>query len=64
LPMTGQRDSSSGGLPNVGTRGDYWSSTVSSASSRRLYFYSSNALMGTIARAAGRAVRCIQDIPD
>ena len=61
LPMAGYRGRSSGSLRNAGTDGNYWSSTVSSASSRYLGFNSSNANMGTGYRAGGSAVRCLKE---
>ncbi len=62
LPMAGHRGSSSGSLLDVGTEGYYWSSTVSSASSRSLLFVSSNAFMFTYNRANGFSVRCIKEL--
>ena len=61
LPMAGYRSSSDGSLRYVGTRGYYWSSTVSGASSRSLYFYSSYADMYVYYRARGYSVRCLKD---
>ncbi|MFT6480189.1 MAG: hypothetical protein ACJAVP_003348, partial [Spirosomataceae bacterium] len=61
LPMAGGRSSSSGSLLNVGTVGDYWSSTVSSTNSRYLRFRSGGALMNARNRAYGHAVRCLKD---
>ncbi|WP_292901590.1 FISUMP domain-containing protein [Nonlabens sp.] len=61
LPMAGYRFFSNGSLNNAGINGRYWSSTVSSADSRRLYFDSSYASMGASSRALGYAVRCLKD---
>ena len=61
LPMAGNRYSSSGSLGFVGTRGYYWSSTVSGTGSRILSFSSSNALMDDFNRAVGLTVRCLKD---
>jgi uncharacterized protein (TIGR02145 family) len=61
LPLAGYRDNGSGSLYNVGTGGDYWSSTVSGASSRYLYFGSSTAYMFSDRSALGLAVRCLKD---
>jgi len=61
LPMAGRRNDSDGSLVGVGTAGYYWSSTVSSTSSRRLYFDSSGATMGTLNRARALSVRCLKD---
>ncbi len=61
LPMSRVRGNSDGSLGSVGTDGGYWSSTVSGAYSRALYFNSSNAYMVTYNRAYGLAVRCLKD---
>ncbi|SEJ36514.1 major paralogous domain-containing protein [Cyclobacterium xiamenense] len=61
LPMAGNRNNSNGSLNNVGTNGNYWSSTVSSTNSRNLKFNRSNANMNTNNRANGNAVRCLKD---
>lgn len=60
LPVAGYRGSN-GSLFFVGTRGFYWSSTVSSTYSRRLSFSSSTANMDAGSRASGRSVRCLKD---
>jgi uncharacterized protein (TIGR02145 family) len=63
LPLSGGRNLSSGSgtLFSVGTYGFYWSSSVSSTSSRNLYFYSSIANMNTLDRGYGFTVRCLKD---
>ena len=61
LPMAGLRSSSDGSLDDVGTFGLYWSSTVSGAYSRFLYFGSSYADMDDSLRAGGYSVRCLKD---
>jgi hypothetical protein len=61
LPLAGRRLSSNGMLYNVGSKGHYWSSTVSSTSARSLYFYSSLDGMYDYNRANGFSVRCIKD---
>jgi uncharacterized protein (TIGR02145 family) len=61
LPLAGYRGNSDGSLISVGTVGYYWSSTVSSTSSRRLGFVSSFASMHTGNRAIGYSVRCLKD---
>ena len=61
LPMAGFRFRSSGSLLNVGSRGGYWSSTVSSTGSRYLYFNSATAYMDAGNRANGFSVRCLKD---
>ena len=61
LPLAGIRNNSDGTLYGVGSDGNYWSSTVSSAYARGLNFYSSNANMNLYFRASGSSVRCIKD---
>jgi len=61
LPMAGYRDDSNGSLNLVGAFGLYWSSTVSGASARYLYFSSSSASMSDFNRANGYSVRCLKD---
>ncbi len=60
LTVAGRRSNSSGSLDVVGTFGFYWSSTVSSVSSRNLYFTNSNSNMVSYNRAYGKSVRCIK----
>ncbi|MFN5182485.1 MAG: hypothetical protein ACK5D5_05630 [Bacteroidota bacterium] len=60
-PLAGGRAYNGGALSNVGTRGEYWSSTVSSTSSRDLYFNSSTASLIGNPRAWGYSVRCIKN---
>jgi len=61
LPVAGFRSYSNGSLLNVGSGGDYWSSTVVGAYSRNLYFYSGNANVNSNYRVNGFSVRCIKD---
>jgi uncharacterized protein (TIGR02145 family) len=61
LPVAGSRVYSNGSLYFVGAGGDYWSSTVSSANSRGLYFDSSAAGVDGSNRAYGFSVRCLKD---
>jgi uncharacterized protein (TIGR02145 family) len=61
LPMAGYRNRSYGSLNNVGSGGDYWSSTVVGLYSYNLYFFSSSAYMNYFNRAYGLSVRCIRD---
>jgi uncharacterized protein (TIGR02145 family) len=61
LPLAGSRGTSSGTLSNVGSIGNYWSSTVNSPNSRGLGFGSLNARMYSYNRAYGNSVRCIKD---
>jgi uncharacterized protein (TIGR02145 family) len=60
LPMAGTRDYTTAALGGVGVGGYYWSSTVSGADSRYLYF-GSNATMSSYIRANGFTVRCVKD---
>jgi uncharacterized protein (TIGR02145 family) len=61
LPMAGYRSFSNSSLNVVDSFGYYWSSTVSSTSSRHLSFNSENADMNSSGRAYGKSVRCIKD---
>jgi len=60
LPAAGFRNCNTGNIDNVGTRGDYWSSTVVSSYSNRLYISSSFVTAyGNNTRAVGSSVRCV-----
>jgi len=61
LPVAGRRDDGDGSLLNVGSRGFYWSSTVSGPVARSLYFGSGFAYMESNYRANGGSVRCLKD---
>jgi uncharacterized protein (TIGR02145 family) len=61
LPVAGNRNNSNGVLNNVGSNGNYWSSTVNGINSRNLNFNSSNANMNSNNRANGFSVRCLKD---
>lgn len=71
LPAAGSRIFSDGRLGEVGTRGEYWSSTTSKAAggsvssinshSKELTFINTVAGMGIGRRASGFCVRCIQN---
>jgi len=61
LPMGGYRSISDGMLLVEGTRGFYWSSTISSSNAQYLFFTSSNAIIYTSYRASGFSVRCLKD---
>lgn len=52
---------SSGLMHYVGSRGGYWTSTVSGREARYLYFGSSTARMSDYRRANGNSVRCLKD---
>lgn len=60
LPMAGYRYDFNGIL-NTGSRGYYWSSSVSSTISYFLFFISGDATMNSIDRALGGSIRCIRD---
>ena len=57
----GYRNHNNGSLNNVGSNGNYWSSSVSGTNARNLNFNSSNANMNSNNRANGFSVRCIKD---
>ena len=59
--LAGYRNRSDGSLNDVGTNGNYWSSTVSGTSSMDLYFNSSAASTGVSHRAYGFTVRCLKN---
>ena len=61
LPVSGNRNLSSGDPFNVGSSGRYWSRSVSGSSARCLYFSSSLADLYSCYRAYGSAVRCLKD---
>jgi uncharacterized protein (TIGR02145 family) len=61
LPVAGYRNYPTGSLVDVGSSGNYWSSTVSVAHARNLYFGSSIANMYSTKRAYGFSVRCIKE---
>lgn len=57
----GNRNNNDGALNNVGSNGNYWSSTVSGINARNLNFNSSNADTNDNNRANGISVRCLKD---
>jgi len=61
LPAAGSRVNDDGSLNNVGSLGNYWSSTVDGTYSSYLYFLDSSANMYSYFRAYGLSVRCIKD---
>jgi len=63
LPLAGNRYRADGSLAGtgIGTLGFYWSSTVNTANSKAIEFYSNDAFMLNGARANGYSVRCIKD---
>ena len=61
LSMAGNRNNNNGSVNNVGSNGNYWSSTVSGTNSRNLNFNSRNANVNTNNRANGNSVRCLKD---
>jgi uncharacterized protein (TIGR02145 family) len=61
LPVAGYRRYSTGALISVGSRGYYWSSTVSGTDACLLRFVSSVAYMNSDYRAGGFSVRCIKE---
>ena len=61
LPSAGYRDRFNGLLYNQGANGHYWSSTVSGAAARSLYFSSTVATTSNDTRAHGFSVRCLKN---
>lgn len=59
--VAGNRNHNDGSLNNVGSNGNYWSSTVNGSNSRNLNFNSGNANMNNNNRANGFSARCIED---
>jgi hypothetical protein len=59
--VAGNRNNSDGSLNNVGSNGNYWSSTVNGTNSSNLNFNSGNANMNSNNRANGFSVRCMKD---
>ncbi len=60
LPAAGAHNND-GSISAGGSNGFYWSSTVSTNFSRRLFFTGSSATMATNGRAFGNSLRCIKD---
>ena len=61
LTKAGGRNYGNGSLLDVGTKGYYWSSTVSGIGSQLLEFDYISASITNHSRASGRSVRCIRD---
>lgn len=61
LPVAGGRDRMFGSILNVGSVGRYWSSKVSGADTRYLFFNSQSATINSILRVIGHSVRCLKD---
>ena len=61
LPTAGRRRYSSGLLLDVGSGGDFWSSTIDNNFSWNLDFSNNSASVLSFYRAVGRSVRCIKD---
>jgi uncharacterized protein (TIGR02145 family) len=59
IVAAGNRNNSNAGLNNVGSNGNYWSSTVDGTNARNLNFNSSDANFNSNNRANGFSVRCI-----
>lgn len=59
--VPGNRGSSNGTLTNVGSFGNYWSSTVSDTYASLRYFFSGGAGTVNFGRADGLTVRCLKD---
>ncbi len=61
LQVAGYRYSNNGSLSDVGSYGNYWSSTVDGTSSSYLFFKSDYAIMLSSTRSNGLSVRCLKD---
>ncbi|HMA59575.1 MAG TPA: FISUMP domain-containing protein, partial [Halanaerobiales bacterium] len=61
LPSAGTRTCLSASLGNVGSDGNYWSSSVDGTGARYLFFYSSDVYFHSTNRANGLSVRCLRD---
>ena len=61
LVVAGRRSHFNGTVFRAGSEGYYWSATVSGSNSRRLFFRSGQASIGSNNRAYGYSVRCIKD---
>ncbi len=61
MPAAGYRNYSSGSISYAGSRGYYWSSTVSGIRADRLYFTSTYGSVSGNYRAYGMSVRCLKD---
>jgi Fibrobacter succinogenes major domain (Fib_succ_major). len=64
LPVAGYRRNVDGSLSDVGSIGDYWSSSVDGSFARRLFFSSSDADMFSDFRARGFSVRCLKHVEE
>ncbi|MDR0681016.1 MAG: fibrobacter succinogenes major paralogous domain-containing protein, partial [Dysgonamonadaceae bacterium] len=65
LPAAGARSRGSGAQANVGSLGNYWSSTVTSTSAYALYFTSGSITAAyTYGRTSGLTIRCVQKTTD
>lgn len=62
LPVAGSRNRSTGNLSLVGSRGNYWSSSITGTNTRFLLFSNTTAnTINNLNRAVGASVRCIKD---
>ena len=61
LPLAGCRSFVVGSLGNVGSYGNYWSSSVEGVAARGLCLGSGNAEMLSLFRSYGYSVRCLKD---
>ena len=55
----GNRNRTNGSLNNVGSNGNYWTTSISGSNSRNLNFNSTNANFNSNNRANGFSVRCV-----
>ena len=61
MPLAGNRNNGDGSLNNVGSNGNYWSSTVNGTNANNLNFNSGNANINNNNRANGFSARCLKD---
>jgi len=61
LPVAGFRDTIDGALFDVGSGGNYWTSTVIGVFARGYRFFSDDSFITTDRRAFGGSVRCLKD---
>ena len=62
LPAAGFRNNSNGSLGNVGTNGNYWSSTINGTNVYNLNFDSGDYNTNNWNRANGLSVRCVSEL--
>jgi uncharacterized protein (TIGR02145 family) len=61
VTVSGNRNNSNGALNNVGSNGNYWSSTVSGTNATNRNFNATGTNANNNNRANGLTVRCLKD---